>query len=214
MGTNAAAKEAQESSQTPPAAIRRKVEIPVATGTGSFITFKGLVDDAEHLAIAFGAWQAEQAPLVRIHSECLTGDVFGSGKCDCGEQLQEAIRLMQAEGGILLYLRQEGRGIGLYNKLDAYELQARGHDTYEANRLLGLPDDERDYTSAAQMLKALGKETIRLLTNNPEKHRQLVALGIDVAATRTTSVFLKTTNRSYLAAKADKTGHLLRLPPL
>lgn len=194
------------------ARVRQKVQVPVGDGgAGTFFSFNGLCDGREHIAIAFGDWEAQERPLVRLHSECLTGDVFASGKCDCGEQLQEAVRRMRRDGGLLLYLRQEGRGIGLYNKLDAYALQAEGHDTYDANRLLGLGDDLRDYRPAAQMLHALGKSSIRLLSNNPQKRCQLVAFGIDVGDLVPTGVFLKRTNEAYLRAKVMKTGHLLGL---
>lgn len=193
------------------ARIRKMITIPMRGGAGTFITFHGLEDGREHLAIAFGPWRERATPLVRLHSECMTGDVFGSGKCDCGEQLGEAIERMHGEGGILLYLRQEGRGIGLYNKLDAYELQARGHDTYEANELLGLKSDLRDYTVAAQMLRALGKTNIALLSNNPDKKRQLLALGITVSQSRPTNVFAKPSNWAYLLAKVLKTGHTIQL---
>ena len=120
-------------------------------------------------------------PLVRLHSECLTGDVFGSERCDCGPQLREGVEAVAATGGFLLYLRQEGRGIGLYAKLDAYALQDTGMDTYEANLALGHGEDERDYTAAAQMLSALGANSIRLLSNNPDKAAQLTAHGISVS---------------------------------
>jgi GTP cyclohydrolase II len=193
------------------AEIRRVVTIPMRGGKGSFHTFRGLEDGQEHVAIAFGNWKEQASPLVRIHSECLTGDVFSSGKCDCGEQLNESIDRMQEIGGIVLYLRQEGRGIGLYNKIDAYELQSQGHDTYEANRLLGLGDDLRDYTVAAQMLTAMDVKSIRLLSNNPDKKGQLQKLGIDVQGSVNTGVFEKESNRSYLTAKIVKTGHTLRL---
>jgi GTP cyclohydrolase II len=189
--------------------IRRSVKIPLNRGEGTFFSFSGLADGKEHIAIGFGDWAEQDAPLARLHSECLTGDVFASGKCDCGEQLNEAVDRMRAEGGLLLYLRQEGRNIGLYNKLDAYELQRQGHDTYEANRLLGFPDDSRDFTVAAQMLCALGKTSIRLLSNNPEKRSQLSRLGITVVSVENTGVFLKETNRSYLETKAVKGGHEL-----
>jgi GTP cyclohydrolase II len=191
-------------------AVRRVVTIPMRGGEGSFHTFLGLQDGKEHIAIAFGDWNKQKSPLVRIHSECLTGDVFSSGKCDCGEQLNESIDQMQKLGGIVLYLRQEGRGIGLYNKLDAYELQRQGHDTYEANRLLGLGDDLRDYTVAAQMLDAMGIRSVRLLSNNPDKMQQLKNLGIEIESSVNTGVFVKESNRSYLTAKVVKTGHTIR----
>ncbi|MGZ3693320.1 MAG: GTP cyclohydrolase II [Bdellovibrionota bacterium] len=194
--------------------VRKAVKIPIRNGMGTFITFHGLNDSAEHVAIAFGNWEQQETPLVRIHSECLTGDVFGSGKCDCGEQLNEAIDRMQKEGGILLYLRQEGRGIGLYNKLDAYELQALGYDTYEANQMLGLEDDLRDYKVAAQMLSALGKSKISLLSNNPDKRKQLTNLGVEIASAVSTGVFLKAGNENYLRAKVQKTNHRIDLKGL
>ncbi|MBA2951113.1 GTP cyclohydrolase II [Streptomyces sp. PSKA28] len=150
-------------------------------------------------------------PLVRLHSECLTGDVFGSARCDCGPQLREAVQRIDAAGGILLYLRQEGRGIGLYNKLDAYALQDTGLDTYEANTALGLPEDARDYTAAAQMLTALGVRKLNLLSNNPDKARQLDDLGISVRTTVPTGVFATGSNVRYLQAKAQHTGHTIEL---
>lgn len=191
--------------------VRRRVTIPIESGVATFLTFKNLADQGEHLALAFGDWESQQTPLVRMHSECLTGDVFGSGKCDCGEQLQEAISKMQATGGILLYLRQEGRGIGLYNKLDAYDLQAKGLDTYEANQRLGFPNDLRKYDVAADMLKALKKTRVRLLSNNPDKAEQLQNLGIDVAEATQTGVFVKEANEKYLRVKAEKTQHRIDL---
>ena len=192
--------------------VRQKMTIPVRNGMGTFITFRGLNAQEEHLAIGFGNWEKQESPLVRVHSECLTGDVFHSGKCDCGEQLNEAMDLMQAEGGVLIYLRQEGRGIGLYNKLDAYALQAQGLDTYEANRRLGFPEDLRDYRVAAEMLRAIGKTSIQLLSNNPLKLKQIARYGIDVVAHRSTGVFLKPSNTDYLRAKVNKTQHMIALP--
>ena len=191
---------------------RRRVRVPIGSGEADFFPVHGLVDGREHLALGLGPWTGGATPLVRIHSECLTGDVFASGKCDCGEQLQEAITAITKVGGILLYLRQEGRGIGLYNKLDAYSLQAQGLDTYEANRRLGLGDDLRDYTVARQMLDALGVERVRLLTNNPDKVAQLEKLGIQVEEQVSTGVFLKPANRHYLEAKVAVTKHRLRIP--
>jgi GTP cyclohydrolase II len=154
----------------------------------------------------------DTVPLVRAHSECLTGDVFGSQRCDCGPQLREAAERIAKVGGYLLYLRQEGRGIGLYAKLDAYALQDAGLDTYEANRALGHGDDERDYTAAAQMLTALGAGTVDLLTNNPDKPAQLRRLGVNVRSVQPTGVHLSAANVRYLQAKVTRTAHTLALP--
>jgi GTP cyclohydrolase II len=197
---------------TPRATERTRVRIPLrfADGyavTAEVVTFHGLVDGAEHLALVFGDPSSWDVPLVRLHSECLTGDVFGSTRCDCGPQLREAVARIASAGGVLLYLRQEGRGIGLYNKLDAYALQDAGLDTYEANVALGFPEDDRDYTAAAQMLAALGIEELDLLTNNPEKARQLRELGVGVRDTRTTGVFATDSNLRYLHAKVEHTRH-------
>lgn len=193
------------------ATVRQSVRVPIENLEADFITFKGLVDGQEHIALGLGNWKYTDKPLVRIHSECLTGDVFGSGKCDCGEQLQESIQEINKKGGLVLYLRQEGRGIGLYNKLDAYALQAKGLDTYEANQQLGLEDDLRDYTVAAQMLKALNISKVKLLSNNPDKIAQLRKLGINVVEEVSTGVFVKPSNRKYLEAKVLKTHHRIGL---
>src|SRR3954468_9091515 len=160
------------------ATVRQQVTVPLRFGDGyattaRVMTFDGLVDDKEHLALGLGDWQRAltksaaggRAPLVRPHSECLTGDVFGSQRCDCGPQLREAVERITDAGGFLLYLRQEGRGIGLYAKLDAYALQEAGLDTYEANLALGHREDERDYTAVAEMLSALGVSRIAVLSN-------------------------------------------------
>lgn len=187
--------------------------------TADVVTFDGLEDGREHLLLGLGDWQAAlarsaaggEAPLVRPHSECLTGDVFGSERCDCGPQLREAVERIAAEGGFLLYLRQEGRGIGLYAKLDAYALQDAGLDTYEANVALGRGEDERDYTVAAQMLRALGVDRIRLLSNNPDKAAQLDGLGIRVTERVRTEVHLSAANSRYLQAKRDHTAHTIDL---
>ena len=145
------------------------------------LSFNGLESGKEHVAVIFrDADKLESVPLVRMHSECLTGDVFHSSRCDCGEQLDETINKMGEQGGVILYLRQEGRGIGLYNKIDAYELQSQGMNTYEANNHLGFGDDLRVFTEAALMLKALGLSTIRLVTNNPKKIRELEENGITI----------------------------------
>jgi GTP cyclohydrolase II len=146
---------------------------------------------------------------VRLHSECLTGDVFGSERCDCGPQLREALERVDRAGGFVLYLRHEGRGIGLVHKLDAYALQDAGLDTYEANLALGHAEDERDYEPAAAMLAALGAGRVALLTNNPDKVRQLREYGVEVSEKVPTGLHLTAANRRYLAAKARHGEHLL-----
>ncbi len=203
-----------------PATVRGQVPLPLRLEDGTLtearmLSFDGLCDGREHVAIALGD-RAEDAfddtgevPLVRVHSECLTGDVLGSQRCDCGPQLREAIERITDAGGYLLYLRQEGRGIGLYNKLDAYALQDAGLDTYEANLALGFEKDERDYTVAAQMLLALGINHIDLLTNNPEKAAGLQSAGIRVNSQVPTRLHLSSGNGRYLAAKAWR-GHTFR----
>ena len=214
-------------SQTPPAAtVRTHLMVPLRfadeySTTARVFTFDGLVDGREHVALGLGDRAAtfsanghrDSPPLVRPHSECLTGDVFGSERCDCGAQMSHAVKRIAGVGGFLLYLRQEGRGIGLYAKLDAYALQDAGLDTYEANRALGYADDERDYTVAAQMLHALGLSRVALLTNNPDKGAQLGRLGVTVTEQVPTDVHLSTANARYLAAKARHGKHTLDLPP-
>ncbi|MDX3658897.1 GTP cyclohydrolase II [Streptomyces sp. ID05-26A] len=203
------------------ATVRTQVTVPLEfsdgyTTTAEVFTFTGLGDGREHLALALGEWRSVlatgAAPLVRPHSECLTGDVFGSQRCDCGPQLREAVERISEAGGFLLYLRQEGRGIGLYAKLDAYALQDSGLDTYEANLALGRGEDERDYSAAAQMLRALGADRIRLLSNNPDKALQLDALGVRVVEQVPTGVHLTGANAAYLSAKVTRTHHTLALP--
>ena len=201
----------------PAAAIRTQVTVPLrfpdgfATSARVF-TFDGLADGREHIALGLGDWAGSLARhaadgepvLVRPHSECLTGDVFGSQRCDCGPQLREAVERVAAVGGFVLYLRQEGRGIGLYAKLDAYALQDTGLDTYQANLALGHAEDERDYTAAAQMLTALGATRIALLSNNPDKAEQLDSLGMTIVERVATGLFLSPANAEYLAAKANR----------
>jgi GTP cyclohydrolase II len=170
--------------------------------------FRASDDGEEHVALIIGAFGGKP-PLVRLHSECLTGDVFGSLKCDCGPQLKEALRMIAAAGGgVLLYLRQEGRGIGLGNKLRAYALQDRGFDTIESNLRLGFADDERDYEHAAAILRALGIEEARLLTNNPAKVEGLEAAGIRVVERVGHHMPANPHNADYLAVKRAKSGHL------
>jgi GTP cyclohydrolase II len=172
------------------------------------VAFRSASDGQEHVALVIGAF-AGKPPLVRLHSECLTGDVFGSLKCDCGPQLREALRIIGSEGGgVLLYLRQEGRGIGIANKLRAYALQDRGLDTVDANRRLGFADDERGYRESAAMLRALGVRAVRLLTNNPAKVEGLESAGITVVDRVAHHMPVNPHNADYLATKQAKSGHL------
>jgi len=201
----------------PTATIRTEVIVPLRFPDGYATTarvysFAGLVDGREHLAFGLGDRAERSVPLVRPHSECLTGDVFGSQRCDCGPQLRESVERIADRGGYLLYLRQEGRGIGLYAKLAAYALQDTGLDTYEANIALGHQADERDYTVAAQMLTALGVDRVALLSNNPDKSAQLNRHGIAISERVTTGVFLSPANADYLAIKATHGAHTLDLP--
>ena len=173
------------------------------------VAFRASDDGQEHVALVVGAFGGKP-PLARLHSECLTGDVFGSLKCDCGPQLREALDIIgKAGGGVLLYLRQEGRGIGLVNKIRAYSLQDRGLDTVDANQRLGFADDEREYGHAAAMLRALGIDEVRLLTNNPRKVEGLEAAGIKIAERVPHHMPANPHNADYLATKRKKSGHLL-----
>ncbi len=172
------------------------------------VAFRASDDGQEHVALVIGAFGGKP-PLVRLHSECLTGDVFGSLKCDCGPQLKAALKIIgDAGGGVLLYLRQEGRGIGLANKLRAYALQERGLDTVDANQRLGFADDERDYGHAAAMLRSLGISEVRLLTNNPNKVSGLETSGIKVVERVAHHMPANPHNADYLATKRKKSGHL------
>jgi GTP cyclohydrolase II len=198
------------------AAVRRRLRIPLhladgCSTTATIVSFTGLADTGQHVALELGQPGTIGLPMVRLHSECLTGDVFGSRRCDCGPQLREAVDRISKHGGYLLYLRQEGRGIGLYEKLDAYALQDHGLDTYDANIALGHRADERDYTSAAQMLHALGANRIVLLSNNPDKAAQLARLGITITSRVPTALHLTEANAAYLATKAERGGHDLNL---
>lgn len=191
-------------------AIVARARLPVAGAENSeIVAFRAPADAAEHVALVIGAPDGNP-PLVRLHSECLTGDVLGSLKCDCGPQLQAAIHAIESSGwGILLYLRQEGRGIGLINKLRAYALQDQGYDTVESNLRLGFAVDARDFGIAARMLRLLGQNRIRLLTNNPAKVAGLEAAGIQVAERVPHKLPPNPHNAHYLDVKRDRTGHLL-----
>jgi GTP cyclohydrolase II len=208
----------------PSATVRTQVSVPLRfadnyTTPARVFSFDGLVDVQEHLAFGLGdraaavvSADSDAVPLVRPHSQCLTGDVFGSERCDCGPQLREAVERIAESGGYLLYLRQEGRGIGLYAKLAAYELQDAGLDTYEANLALGHREDERSYLVAAQMLNALGVTRVALLSNNPDKARQLSRFGVTVTERVPTGVHLSAANARYLATKARRGAHTLDVP--
>jgi len=205
------------------ATIRTQLELPLRftdgyTTDARVFSFDGLVDGGEHLAFALGdrtilhPEDDARVSLIRPHSECLTGDVFGSERCDCGAQLREAVERIAAAGGYLLYLRQEGRGIGLYSKLEAYALQEHGVDTYDANVALGHDEDERSYVAAAQMLHALGVSRVALLSNNPDKALQLRSCGVTVVEQVPTGVHVSAANHRYLETKARRGGHTLELP--
>lgn len=193
------------------AEIRARINLKVGAGSlidAELLTFNHLESEQEHVALVFKKADLSQAiPLVRLHSECLTGDVFHSSRCDCGEQLEETIQKMGRCGGIILYLRQEGRGIGLYNKIDAYLLQSQGMDTYQANNHLGFADDLRDFSDAVDMLLALKVNNIRLVTNNPKKINELREKGINISEVIHTSAYIKSDNENYLKAKINHGKH-------
>jgi GTP cyclohydrolase II len=191
--------------------IIAKAKLPSRFGTFDVYAFSPPTDNKEHTAITTGDLTASEPMPVRIHSECLTGDSLGSLRCDCGEQLQRALRKIgKKRRGVILYLRQEGRGIGLVNKIRAYELQdTKGIDTYDANVALGFAPDERDFSIAAEMLKALGIKSVVLLTNNPEKIKGLEKNGIKVLRRAPHQVSATRHNKRYLLTKKQKFGHLL-----
>jgi len=189
---------------------RTQAQLPTAHGDFIVRAFENQLGARQHLALTLGEIRSAEPILVRVHSECLTGDVFGSWRCDCGAQLEAALAQIRREGrGVLLYLRQEGRGVGLANKLRAYALQDEGRDTVEANVELGLPVDRRDYGLAVQMLLALGVGRIRLLTNNPRKVEGLTAQGVEVVAREPLEVAANASAQGYLATKKRRLGHML-----
>jgi 3,4-dihydroxy 2-butanone 4-phosphate synthase/GTP cyclohydrolase II len=195
--------------------VHRVAETRLPTGYGEFtaIAYKSDIDPDEHLALVLGDISTEEPVLVRVHSECLTGDVFGSLRCDCGEQVTLAMQNIASEGrGVFLYMRQEGRGIGFHNKMRAYALQDKGLDTVEANLSLGFPSDLRDYGVGAQILADLGLHEIRLLTNNPKKVIGLEGYGLKVVETIPIITIPNPYNRDYLVTKQKKLGHRLEIP--
>ncbi|EOP66818.1 riboflavin biosynthesis protein ribBA [Bacillus cereus VDM006] len=194
--------------------VTREIEITLPTDFGTFhaIGYSNSLDQKEHIALVKGDISTGEPVLVRVHSECLTGDVFGSCRCDCGPQLHAALSQIEREGkGVLLYMRQEGRGIGLLNKLRAYKLQEEGLDTVEANEKLGFPADLRDYGIGAQILKDLGLQQLRLLTNNPRKIAGLQGYDLEVVERVPLQMPTKEENKTYLQTKVEKLGHLLNL---
>tara|TARA_B100000925_G_scaffold290022_2_gene274251 strand:- start:8857 stop:9477 length:621 start_codon:yes stop_codon:yes gene_type:complete len=191
-------------------AVPAQAVLPTAFGTFNIYAFVDPKDGSEHALLTVGDMASAEAPLVRIHSECLTGDAFGSLKCDCGPQLQLAMRTVQEAGvGAVVYLRQEGRGIGLYAKVQAYHLQDLGYDTLDANLALGLPADARTYEMAAAMLKEIGVHRVRLMTNNPLKRKGLIEHGIHVEDRIQHLAGLGKHNIRYMETKAERMGHLL-----
>ena len=188
--------------------------IPTVDGTFRLVLYANSVDEKDHLALIYGDIEQEDDVLVRVHSECFTGDVIGSLRCDCGEQLNASMRMVAEHGaGIVLYLRQEGRGIGLLDKLRAYELQDEGYDTVEANLMLGHQADERDYSVGAQILQDLDVTSVRLITNNPEKIESLREYGIDVRERVPLQPHMNRHNTEYLQTKVDRMRHLLNVGP-
>lgn len=189
--------------------LRAESHVPTSHGEFRFLAYKDRITGTDHLAVVSGDL-AEEAPLVRVHSECLTGEAFGSLKCECGPQLEAALDTIEQDGGIVIYMRgHEGRGIGLINKLRAYSLQERGLDTVDANLALGLPADARDYAAAAGILHDLGVEKVRLLTNNTDKVNQLRELGLDIVEQVPLIVGVGPNNHQYLETKRDRMGHII-----
>lgn len=194
--------------------IDRVVDVHLPTEIGDFqlYAYKERNTDQDNLALVKGTWSKDEAILVRVHSSCITGDIFGSCRCDCGPQLHKAMELIEKEGkGVILYMNQEGRGIGLMNKLKAYKLQEEGLDTMEANIQLGFKADERDYGIGAQILRDLGVSKMRLLSNNPKKRSGLIGYGLEIIENVPIEIESNVHNENYLLTKRDKMGHLLKM---
>jgi 3,4-dihydroxy 2-butanone 4-phosphate synthase/GTP cyclohydrolase II len=191
------------------------VTLPTEFGNFKLVPFLDKTMNQEHMAIVKGTWEPGEPVLARVHSSCMTGDIFGSMRCDCGPQLHKAMEMIEKEGkGVIVYMNQEGRGIGLFNKIKAYKLQEQGMDTIEANLALGFDEDERDYGVGAQILKELGVTKMRLLTNNPVKRIGLEGFGIEIIENVNLEVPTNQHNQFYMQTKRDKMGHFLHLMPL
>lgn len=194
--------------------VKREVQVKLPTPFGTFdmIAYNQTTTGQEHLAIVKGSWKKDEPVMVRVHSCCLTGDIFGSLRCDCGPQLHSAMEMIEREGkGVIVYMNQEGRGIGLLNKLKAYKLQEEGKDTVEANHALGLPMDSRDYGVGAQILRDLGISKLRLLSNNPKKRAGLLGYGLEIVENIPIEIQSNSHNKKYLQTKRDKMGHSLKV---
>jgi 3,4-dihydroxy 2-butanone 4-phosphate synthase/GTP cyclohydrolase II len=192
--------------------IQREIVVDMPTDYGDFdlVAYRQRTDNQLHLALIKGTWGKDEPVLVRVHSSCVTGDIFGSCRCDCGLQLHKAMELVEAEGkGVIVYMNQEGRGIGLLNKLKAYKLQETGRDTVEANLDLGFKMDERDYGVGAQILRDLGVQKIKLLSNNPKKRVGLIGYGLEIIESVALEVPSNPHNENYLRTKRDKMGHTI-----
>ena len=190
--------------------IERQIDVQMPTNDGSFdlVAYKQTSNGMDHLALVKGEWKDDEPVLVRVHSSCLTGDIFGSCRCDCGEQLKKAMQTIEEEGkGVIVYMNQEGRGIGMLNKLKAYKLQENGMDTVEANLELGFQMDERDYGVGAQILRDLGVRKIKLMSNNPKKRKGLIGYGLEIVENVALQVEPNPHNKNYLTTKKEKMGH-------
>jgi 3,4-dihydroxy 2-butanone 4-phosphate synthase/GTP cyclohydrolase II len=194
--------------------ITREVSVKLPTELGNFdlVAYQQTTNEMDHLALVKGSWDKDEPILVRMHSSCMTGDIFGSCRCDCGPQLQKSMKMIEKEGkGVIVYLNQEGRGIGLINKLKAYKLQEEGRDTVQANEELGFKADQRDYGIGAQILRELGVSKIRLMSNNPKKRTGLISYGLEIVENVQIEIESNEHNKLYLETKRDKMGHSLKI---
>lgn len=194
--------------------IKREVSVKMPTEVGNFdlVAYQQTTNEMDHLALVKGSWDKDEPVLVRMHSSCMTGDIFGSCRCDCGPQLQKSMEMIEKEGkGVIVYMNQEGRGIGLINKLKAYKLQEEGRDTVQANEELGFKADQRDYGVGAQILRDLGISKIRLMSNNPKKRTGLISYGLEIVDNVSIEIESNEHNKLYLETKRDKMGHSLKM---